>query len=500
MKRCCDGVFSHREKESEREARIQERRLEQDKKKEESKLIKKAARERLRIEQGKKGWWKDFNWVIGVMVEMECDGEWWDAIVIQILPPKAGQPVTQGEDAVHMPETGANVTSSDFNCGAESEDGAILKGQPQGSDMFERKGDEGDGWEAALGYMVDKCQGPSISYPKDWPLNGVYICNEDDRPVDIARKHRVNLERLVRNNKAAYPSLTKTSALKAGTAIKLPLPLDIQIGASPAPPADPLGVGIVLIHYVGGAENETEWVFRCSKRMRPSADKLWNAVAVEAAEEMISVLAPDPGAWKKHCLRVLKRIRKHDKSWPFWEEVDPAKEGLDDYFEIISKPMCLDKVESFLNSGQYETPQQFADDMRLIFENAMAYNPPEHMYHQHAQKMLEIFNEWWTSGHDGNNWGQPYGAASGDVVSHLKPSNILPAPAPIVRKKGKRASMDKDITKGGEKEKPDRDLGSKDAQEGSNGKVTNFLDRRLSRSSKMHLKVLADLFQLIFFK
>lgn len=482
-----------REKESEREARIQERRQEQDRKKEESKLIKKAARERLRIEQGKKGWWKDFNWVIGVMVEMEWDGEWWDAIVIQVLPPKVTQAPSQREDAALVRET----------CGMESDGCAeydnrlSLRDSHQIQDGAEQKCDEGDSWEAALGYMVKKCQGPSISYPKDWPSEGVYICNEDDRPVDIARKHRVNLERLVRNNKAAYPSLTKTSALKAGTAIKLPLPLDIQIGAIPPPPPDPLGVGIVLIHYVGGDENETEWVFRSSRRMRPSADKLWNAVAVEAAEEMMTVLAPDPGAWKKHCSRVLKKIRKNDKSWPFWEAVDPGKEGLDDYFEIISRPMCLDKVESTLKLDQYETPQEFAVDMRLIFENAMRYNPPDHMYHQHAQKMLEIFNESWASGHDRNNWGQPYGVASGDVVSLLKESSTASAPPPLVRKKGKRASVEKENTKAGDNDKSDRNSFAREVNEANDtnkqkderGKVVNFMDRRLSRSSKMHLKV-----------
>ncbi len=318
--------------------------------------------------------------------------------------------------------------------------------------------------------------------------------------MDIARKHRVNLERLVRNNKKAYPSLSKTSALKAGTALKLPLPLDIRIGASPPPPADPLGVGIVLIHYVGGDENETEWVFRSSRRMRPSADKLWNAVAVEAAEEMMSVLAPDPGAWKKHCARVLKRVRKSDKSWPFWEPVDPAKEGLDDYYQIISKPMCLDTVEASLNAEQYQSADEFAADMRLIFENAMQYNPSESQYHQLAQKMLDTFNDLWASGHHGNNWGQPFGAAPGDFVSTLKESTTSITPVPY-RKKIKRVSMEKEQVKSSEKGKrnaaeasgsqmqeaagEDKALEGKSVRE----KSTAFMDRRLTSNSRMHLKV-----------
>ena len=52
-------------------------------------------------------------------------------------------------------------------------------------------------------------------------------------------------------------------------------------------------VGLVLVHYVGGSEEETEWVYTCSKRMRLSADKLWNATAVEAAQEMENLLAAE---------------------------------------------------------------------------------------------------------------------------------------------------------------------------------------------------------------
>jgi hypothetical protein len=349
-------------------------------------------------------------------------------------------------------------------------------------------------------HCLGDVQGPSIYYPRDWPAEGVYICNEDDRPVDIARKHRVNLERLVRNNKKAYPSLSKTSALKAGTALKLPLPLDIRIGASPPPPADPLGVGVVLIHYVGGDENETEWVFRSSRRMRPSADKLWNAVAVEAAEEMMSVLAPDPGAWKKHCARVLKRVRKSDKSWPFWEPVDPAKEGLDDYCEVIAKPMCLDIVEAALNADQYQSADEFVGDMRLVFENAMQYNPSDHSYHQMAQKMLDIFNDLWASGHHGNNWGQPFGAVSGDVVSLLKESSAVAAtPAPN-RKKMKRQSMEKESAKGFERgilgaaetdgaQMHETEGEDKNDLKAVGQKSTSFMDRRLTSNSRMHLKV-----------
>ena len=54
--------------------------------------------------------------------------------------------------------------------------------------------------------------------------------------MDVARIHRVNLERLVQMNKKTYSGLNKTSPLKAGTALKLPLPLDVGFTADPPPP------------------------------------------------------------------------------------------------------------------------------------------------------------------------------------------------------------------------------------------------------------------------
>ena len=562
--------------------------------------MKAAARERMRIEQGKKGWWKDFNWCVGVMVEKEYDGEWWDAIVIKVILPSpaasvgstaaASKPLTQTEgatgeepfpgpdhgidsatgslpdapgadDAMHAEGAGDAIVDTpahnapgtpgrnpDDDAGdatdgklaevgevAMAKDGKLIVAEQAARDSAvakdgklagdspdpsHRRAEEAEGWEAGLAYMVENCPGPRITYPKDWPSEGIYICNEDDRPVDVARKHRVNLERLVRLNKKQYPGLTKTSPLKASTALKLPLPMDIKIGSEPAPPPDPLGVGLVLIHYVGGEEEDTEWVFCCSKKMRPSADKLWNAVAVEAAEEMVNVLAPDPGAWKKHCFKVLKRARKnYDLSWPFWEPVDPVAEGLEDYHEIIERPMCLDMVEADLKADKLSSPVEFAANMRLIFNNAMVYNPPDHNYHQLAEKMLAFFEEAWVTGHEGNNWGQPFGAASGSTVSLLKdPGSGVTSGQ--TKRKYRRASADKDAEQrddGGDgaegdhqgeegeirapkrkykraSTEPERDggqehglLGEDDAAQEK--KPKSFMDRRITLSSRSRIKV-----------
>jgi hypothetical protein len=156
-----EWVTFRRDRESDRESRIRERREEQDKKKEEQKLIKKAAREHQRIEQGKKGWWKDFNWCIGVMVEMEWNDEWWDAIVIQVLPAQAqdasiaeGDCVLQGESAAlisHAREAGLDVNRPAVPGGVEVDDNKASRQESVDTqDGALQKADEV--------YTVKKCQ------------------------------------------------------------------------------------------------------------------------------------------------------------------------------------------------------------------------------------------------------------------------------------------------------------------------------------------------------
>lgn len=49
-----------------------------------------------------------------------------------------------------------------------------------------------------------------------------------------------------------------------------------------------------------------------------------------------------------------------------------------DYLDTISRPMCINQVRTNLYSGVYTNVNQFAKDMRQIWTNAKAYNPPSH--------------------------------------------------------------------------------------------------------------------------
>ena len=61
--------------------------------------------------------------------------------------------------------------------------------------------------------------------PEGWPANDEYVCAEDDRPVNIAKKLWLDADKLVGLNRVLYPTLHKTAPLKAGTKLRLPPPI-----------------------------------------------------------------------------------------------------------------------------------------------------------------------------------------------------------------------------------------------------------------------------------
>ena len=55
--------------------------------------------------------------------------------------------------------------------------------------------------------------------------------------------------------------------------------------------------------------------------------------------------------------------------------------------------MDLGTVKSKLGRAMYETCEDFEEDVRLVFENAMKFNPKGHWVHDDAKLLLEFFDE-----------------------------------------------------------------------------------------------------------
>lgn len=72
------------------------------------------------------------------------------------------------------------------------------------------------------------------------------------------------------------------------------------------------------------------------------------------------------------CRELLEMIWQCDDSSPFRQPVDSLEHP--DYHQFIDTPMDLGAVKEDLFGGNYESPHDFAKDMRVIFQNSRNYN------------------------------------------------------------------------------------------------------------------------------
>ena len=89
---------------------------------------------------------------------------------------------------------------------------------------------------------------------------------------------------------------------------------------------------------------------------------------------------------------IFERIHKEEpESLPFHYPVDPDQLGLPDYFNVVKKPMDLSTIKQRLDDGHYSNPQEFTDDMWLMFNNAWLYNKKTSKVYKYCSKLAEIF-------------------------------------------------------------------------------------------------------------
>mmetsp|Transcript_36502 Transcript_36502/g.67437 ORF Transcript_36502/g.67437 Transcript_36502/m.67437 type:complete len:389 (-) Transcript_36502:149-1315(-) len=85
---------------------------------------------------------------------------------------------------------------------------------------------------------------------------------------------------------------------------------------------------------------------------------------------------------------VLKKLGKHEASWPFREPVDKSYVH---YYEVITHPMDLLTMEQKLNRFEYRTKSSFVQDFHLMINNCRRFNPPNSQYYRCANRLEEEF-------------------------------------------------------------------------------------------------------------
>eukprot|EP01090_Pellita_catalonica_P015238 TRINITY_DN407_c0_g1_i1.p1 TRINITY_DN407_c0_g1~~TRINITY_DN407_c0_g1_i1.p1 ORF type:complete len:757 (-),score=185.82 TRINITY_DN407_c0_g1_i1:34-2304(-) len=78
----------------------------------------------------------------------------------------------------------------------------------------------------------------------------------------------------------------------------------------------------------------------------------------------------------KQCYLLLKKIQEQKFSWPFNSPVDAEALGLPDYHKVIKHPMDLGTISNQLRQQYYANEEEFAEDVQLVWSNALLYNQP----------------------------------------------------------------------------------------------------------------------------
>ena len=99
----------------------------------------------------------------------------------------------------------------------------------------------------------------------------------------------------------------------------------------------------------------------------------------------------------QECYDILKFLQSRDDAQPFLEPVDWELYGLHDYPEVVTHPMDLGSIQSKLEEGRYKDPQQFAADVRLVWDNCLKYNMPNSDLYMTAQKLATLFDKKFTT-------------------------------------------------------------------------------------------------------
>ncbi|KAL8513304.1 hypothetical protein ACS0TY_019490 [Phlomoides rotata] len=95
---------------------------------------------------------------------------------------------------------------------------------------------------------------------------------------------------------------------------------------------------------------------------------------------------------------VFRQITQHKYAWPFMQPVDVEGLGLDDYYQIIDRPMDFSTIKNQMEAKDgagYKHVREVCSDLRLVFKNAMKYNEQKSDVHGMAKTLLETFEEKW---------------------------------------------------------------------------------------------------------
>ncbi|KAG7399090.1 hypothetical protein PHYBOEH_009780 [Phytophthora boehmeriae] len=96
---------------------------------------------------------------------------------------------------------------------------------------------------------------------------------------------------------------------------------------------------------------------------------------------------------KSRLMPLLTKLMDSEYGWTFNNPVDPVQWNIPDYFDIIKCPMDLGTIKKRLENDHFTSVEAFAGDVRLVFENCIAYNSSTNKFNIAAKQLLASFNK-----------------------------------------------------------------------------------------------------------
>ncbi|EEB90423.1 hypothetical protein MPER_11372, partial [Moniliophthora perniciosa FA553] len=91
---------------------------------------------------------------------------------------------------------------------------------------------------------------------------------------------------------------------------------------------------------------------------------------------------------KEVLTKLIAQIKKKDDYAFFLQPVDTTQ--VTGYTDVVKNPMDFGTMTTKVNRGRYRSLEEFADDFRLVTNNAKLFNPPGTIYYTEAQR-IEIW-------------------------------------------------------------------------------------------------------------
>ncbi|XP_057443423.1 transcription factor GTE12-like [Lotus japonicus] len=149
-------------------------------------------------------------------------------------------------------------------------------------------------------------------------------------------------------------------------------------------------------------ESKKEYHY-CKNEEKQSKNRETKLIAEESKKENTNNTKKMMDRYRKmQCWVILKRFIIGRDGWAFKHplHVDDISDSdaLKNKNNKKKKPIGLVDIETRLSKGFYSEPEQFADDIRLVFSHAMLYYPhPRNEIHRIARRLSENFEVTWKS-------------------------------------------------------------------------------------------------------